>query len=163
SRGIHFLRDGLRGRRNGGRARAAERPPRPRGRRAGPHAGRGGARLRPHPRGRASGRDAREHPAGARDRPRPGDGLRHRAAPVARFADAEELGRALAAEERRGTVAPLAVRAFLTESAHLSVLALVYCALLGIFALPATAAAFLWSGDPILRSMALGGLIVLLL
>src|SRR5438034_6632254 len=83
--------------------------------------------------------------------------------PVARFADAEELGRALAAEERRGTVAPLAVRAFLTESAHLSVLALVYCALLGIVALPATAAAFLWSVDPILRSMALGGLIVLLL
>jgi len=83
--------------------------------------------------------------------------------PAARFADAEELGRALAAVERRGTVAPLAVRAFLTESAHLSVLALVYSVLLGTVALPATAAAFLWSGDPILRSMALGGLIVLLL
>ncbi len=82
--------------------------------------------------------------------------------PAARFPDAEALVRALGAEERRGTVAPLAIRAFLTESSHLSAPALAYGALLGVAGLPATAAAFLWSDDPILRGIAVGGLLTLL-
>ena len=82
--------------------------------------------------------------------------------PAARFADAEAFVRALGAEERRGTVAPLAIRAFLTEGSHLSALALAYGALLGVVALPAAAAAFLWSDDPILRGIAVGGLATLL-
>ena len=82
--------------------------------------------------------------------------------PAARFADAEAFVRALGAEERRGTVAPLAIRAFLTESSHLSAPALAYGALLGVAGLPATAAAFLWSDDPILRGITVGGVMTLL-
>ena len=82
--------------------------------------------------------------------------------PAARFPDAEAFGRALDAEEQRRTVAPLAIRAFLTESSHLSAPGLAYCALLGMAALPAAAAAFLWSDDPVVRSVAVGGLLTLL-
>src|SRR5439155_17839363 len=80
----------------------------------------------------------------------------------ARFPDAEAFGRALDPEERRGTVAPLAIRAFLTESSHLSVPGLAYCAVLGMAALPAAAAAFLWSDDPVVRSVVVGGVLTLL-
>jgi eukaryotic-like serine/threonine-protein kinase len=82
--------------------------------------------------------------------------------PDARFPDAEALIHALGAEERPIATAPLAVRAFLTESRHLSVLALAYGVAVAGGAVPFTLGAWLWSDDPVLRGGAAGALVTLL-
>ena len=80
-----------------------------------------------------------------------------------RFPDGAALGRALSQALPQHAVPPIAVRAFLTRSAHLAGPALMYEAFVGLIAAPATLWCWLYTGPGALCGAAAGALGFLLL
>jgi len=77
--------------------------------------------------------------------------------PADRFQDGAALGRALAAALPGGAPPPIAVRAFLTRSAHLAGLALMYEAFVGLLVAPAALWCWLYGGSHLLDLAAVSG------
>src|SRR3989441_4762879 len=78
--------------------------------------------------------------------------------PADRFQDGAALGRALAAALPGQAALPIAVRAFLTRSAHLAGPALMYEAFVGLVVAPAAAWCWLYGGARVLALAATAGL-----
>jgi serine/threonine-protein kinase len=83
--------------------------------------------------------------------------------PADRFQDGAALGRALAAALPGGAPPPIAVRAFLTRSAHLAGLALMYEAFVGLLVAPAVLWWWLYGGARWLDFAAAGGAVAAVL